>query len=336
MFKHLILCAFVPLLLCASEFRDNYFMDGTLEKVTTSDIPGCKWVKNHKSLKLSPSSFKLQPRPWEPLPSEMTNTSGLISPEFGDVDNDGDIDLLVYEKRVGKIILFKNIGTPYSPLFKKDKEILADQPRYNVALGDVDQDGILDLLTFYLKNGTESEIHGYKGIGNSEFQRYPDWDIKAIPPAYRADITGDLGDLDNDGDPDLIILAMDTILGCDNVDIKFFAYENKNNSFIQKPEWNPFAINNESIGSGWNASLDLVDIDKNNTLDCIFTYNEHGSICMYKNIGTSSPIWKGECPNLEGKYSPLFFSHILEYPEGDFIAGSIDFADLDNDGDPDA
>ncbi|MEW6680476.1 MAG: VCBS repeat-containing protein, partial [bacterium] len=321
-----------------SEFKENSFVDGSLEKVTTSDIPGCKWIKGAKSLKLSPSSFKLQPRPWEPLPSEMVmaDLRSFVSPEFGDVDNDKDIDLLIIGKNKGKIVLFRNLGTPYNPLFKKEKGISTDKPAYDATLGDIDQNGILDLLTFYRENNI-GYVQGYKGMGNGEFQRYTNWDLEipyTSPKGYRADITGSIGDLDNDGDPDLIVLVIDKGTNTDycTYDRKFFAYENKNNSFIEKPEWKPFDQMEESIGATYNASLELVDIDKNNTLDCIFMGDEYGFIDMYKNIGTDSPLWDGEA---EQNY-PFFDHYALEGPEGNFIAGSIGFADLDSDGDLDA
>ncbi|MEW6681053.1 MAG: VCBS repeat-containing protein, partial [bacterium] len=333
MFKHLILCAFVPLSLCASEFRDNYFMDGSLERVTTSDIPGCKWVKNHKSLKLSPSSFNFKPRDWEPIPKEL-EVDG--DPEFGDIDNDGKIDLIIgYQLGNKPIDIFENIGTKYKPIFKKKKSLFIPNCWGKVTLGDIDKDGILDLLANY----NNQEIQGYKGMGNWNFERNTSFDIKDIPlPQDLVDFSLDLADLNNDNVPDFIVFYIEPSTTTNYYyNFHFLAYENKDNGFIRRADWDPVSLYDRSIGVTWNISIDLIDLDNDGTNDLFFVCEEGGLGYWYKNLKTSSPLWS--IPYNKYPYPPRFSKYEkivnLESLTGDIIDGTCGFADLDSDGDPD-
>ncbi|MEW6617977.1 MAG: FG-GAP-like repeat-containing protein [bacterium] len=328
MIKHLLTIGYCLLAIAycnASEFRDNYFMDGSLTQVTTSDIPGCKWVRSPKSLKLSSQYPLFEPvDTWAPLPSEM---SGLLflEPEFGDIDNDGDIDLLVGDKATKKIILLENKGTKYSPLFKKRGEFpfLTDG---SCSLGDIDKDGILDLLVVY----NVSEIHGYKGKGNWEWERKLEWDVKDFHN-QGFEFACELGDLNSDNYPDLIICYIEQGTNTGNfVDVRLLSYENKDNKFIPKPEWNPPPMLSELIGNGWDLNVELVDLENTKNPFLVFTFNEWGNIYLYKNTGILSPNWGMRSYILWG----LFGQPPEEYsPPGDSAVATIAFADLDGDGD---
>jgi len=89
------------------------------------------------------------------------------APTLGDIDGDGDLDILIGEKH-GQVALILNQGTPESPNW-----ILKDQAYFRIDVGsnsvprlvDTDGDGDLDLLIgnfagrviYYLNKGTKSE-----------------------------------------------------------------------------------------------------------------------------------------------------------------------------------
>ncbi len=89
------------------------------------------------------------------------------APTLGDIDGDGDLDILVGEK-TGQIALILNQGSPESPSW-----ILKDQAYFRIDVGsnsvprlvDIDSDGDLDLLVgnfagrviSYLNKGTKTE-----------------------------------------------------------------------------------------------------------------------------------------------------------------------------------
>ncbi|MEW6681068.1 MAG: VCBS repeat-containing protein, partial [bacterium] len=204
MIKHLLTIGLLAIAYCnASEFKEYSFIEGSLERVTTSDIPGTKWMKNPKSLKLSPQYPKFQRREWEPLPSEMC---AIARPELGDIDNDGDYDLLVSGGGNGTVSVFENTGTKYNPEFTLKKYIYL--PKENgfetyeyLTLGDINQDGLLDILVCYKKeeNGSYTyNLYAYKGTEPFVWQRWLDWDVTNIPITkwVWGTLSPELGDLD--------------------------------------------------------------------------------------------------------------------------------------------
>ncbi len=117
---------------------------------------------------------------------------------LGDVDNDGDIDLLAGSV-TGRLDYYENTGTPQEPVFTLGEIGISTSGDAHPALGDIDADGDLDVLlggtdtlNFYLNTGSTSQpvFTAVQGA-NNPFQQIPQVDI---PYLY---------DLDQDGDLDL-------------------------------------------------------------------------------------------------------------------------------------
>ncbi|MEW6609197.1 MAG: VCBS repeat-containing protein, partial [bacterium] len=318
-----VILIFLPFLSYGGEWQE-YFQDGSLTNTTLSPIPGVKHKKTHRaSIKLSPQYPRFQKRPWVPSPQDIL--PGGTRPEFGDIDNDGDFDLLVSSPVNGTVSVFENRGTRYNPIFTKKKDIYFDMNEGYITLGDIDKDGLLDIfITLYksLQSGTKTyDILGYKAIEPFAWQRYSSWDIKDIKVinAWYSP-SPELGDLDNDGDPDLILQCLRWGTTTSNTE-DFLAYENQDCVFIRKPELD-LPTHNFGAGKGANPGGDIVDINCDNTPDFVFVDNEMGYSSWYSNTGTPSPMWL-----LRG----LYFIGC----EGDYVVASIGLADLDGDSDSD-
>jgi hypothetical protein len=200
---------------------------------------------------------------------------------LGDVDGDGDIDLIVGTRAADYSRLFLNNGTA-SPFNGVNGVPIVDGPYHtgSIALGDMDGDGDLDLIAgngeidirnrLLLNNGTADPFNGVTGTDITTDEHYTQ------PMA--------LGDLDGDGDLDLVV---GNLGGTGQV----------NRVYLNNGTANPF-----SGGTGSNitddadvtTSVALGDVDGDGDLDLAVgnaglagAGNVNG---LYLNNGTSNPF----------------------------------------------
>lgn len=126
------------------------------------------------------------------------------TPTLGDLDGDGDLDLVVGEAS-GNLNYYENVGDPSTPRFRlvSDEYAGIDVGRRSVpVLVDLDGDGDLDLVI-----GSEADgLHYYENRGDATepefveaFASFPSQDDLATFAAPT------FGDLDLDGVPELIV-----------------------------------------------------------------------------------------------------------------------------------
>ena len=169
--------------------------------------------------------------------------------DWGDYDNDGDMDLAITGvKEQGAIaIIFRNDGDTLINI-NAGLENLFDG---TISWGDYDNDGDLDLLLFGKKN---YYLVGklYRNDGNDHFT-----DTEAdLPLMYRDDVAW--GDYDNDGDLDIFIN------GYDYIERKYVTriLQNNGGAFTDVE----FPVEKLNYGS-----IDLADFDRDGDLDVLLT-----------------------------------------------------------------
>ena len=201
-----------------------------------------------------------------------------LSPVFGDLDADGDYDLIT-GKSNGTLSLYINSGTSFSPIFTSGND-LKDSNGNIIDVGlsavpfllDVDKDSDLDLII----GGFNGKFYFYENSGNPSSYQF------TLKPKYFQNLdVGDnatpfLIDFDSSGTYDLFS-------GSRAGEIYYF----RNIGTNQNPVWDE--VTNHFINEycGGNTFPCFVDID-NDTDDDFFLGNVKGGLYFYINSEISN------------------------------------------------
>jgi len=211
-------------------------------------------------------------------------TTTYISPTFGDLDGDGDLDLLIatYAPGANDIYYYENIGTAAAPAFAEPvaNAFGLDQNFDNndggiIHLADTDADGDLDLVSGYYAYDYDTEITTF-GIGLVENTGTPTDPAfapgqiltTAVPEGQINSLIFDVADIDGDGDLD--------VLGTSNFDYYEFTqnlvfYENTGTAEamnLAEPVLDPFGLENSML-QGLITPVLLGDLDNDGDVDIL-------------------------------------------------------------------
>ena len=216
------------------------------------------------------------------------------SPVFIDIDMDGRKDMIVSPRQFnGKmknsVWYLRNIGTGQAAQFQlQTKSFLQDQT-INLEYGaypyivDLDGDGKFDLVVGHHGQEIDSlvyrgRLYFFKNIGSGSMPSFElvDTNLADVWQLNTSNIYPTFGDIDGDGDLDLII-------GTANGTLVF--YQNLGSATF--PQWSAPVLNFAGIQVGQWAAPELVDVDGDGLLD-LLVGNRTGHILFYKNTGTQT------------------------------------------------
>ncbi|MBI3520762.1 MAG: T9SS type A sorting domain-containing protein [Bacteroidetes bacterium] len=212
-----------------------------------------------------------------------------------DVDNDGQKDLIASPNAISgaenyqSVWYYKNASSTATVnfVFQKKNFLQEDMMEFGEgaypvlfdANGDGKKDLIVGNLGYYTVNTNKSKLAYYKNIGSAaspsfslvtrDYQSLSSYNIFSMAPTF--------GDLDNDGDQDLIIGDM-------NGELHYF--ENTA-GFGNAAVFSNHVGKYQNIDVGTFAYPQLFDVDNNGTLDLVVG-SQNGKLDFRKNIGTPS------------------------------------------------
>lgn len=232
-------------------------------------------------------------------------------PEFGDLDGDGDFDLVYPLPLRG----YENVGTTTFPVWEPNGSFVEGLPDHlslmAACLADLDADGDLD---FSAGDYSWGNLYYYENVGTphdpvwqEHSEVYPD-----LGECYETN--PELADLDGDGDLDLLVAHLSRF---------FLSYRNVGTP--DSPVWEEdqsLLSGIEMPGGGGDPSF--TDVDSDGDLDLVVGDRDaNWGITAFENVGTQhEPLW---AENLD----------LLLGVDTDVLGFGLDLADLDGDGAPD-
>ena len=218
---------------------------------------------------------------------------------FIDINNDDALDLVVSPnadldaRDQRSVLLYLNQGTNSEPQYVEITDNFLQNDMIDLGagayptLGDVDGDGLVDLLVsnrkrFDVGASYTSRLHFFKNTGTStepEFT-YLDTNFLDIPSLQWQNIHPSLGDLNGDGSPDLVV---GDLMG----NLHYFANTTSGGNVSFSLSTMPLMDETgEMIDVGQSATPQVFDVD-NDGLNDLLVGSLNGSIAYYRNTGTN-------------------------------------------------
>jgi hypothetical protein len=198
-------------------------------------------------------------------------------PVFVDLDGDGDLDLLVANKiepddlRTSRIREFANVGTPTAPRFRyRGIWDLEGSYHFAPAFAYLNGDGKLEIVM----GSWGRHLALYRNTGTRAEPRYELVDSAYVSIPRGSNTVPAFGDLDGDGDLDLVV-------GEASGELNYF----RNDGTPREPH---FVLETESwlgIDVGRRSFPALADMDGDGDLDLIIG-SDGGGVTLYRNVGT--------------------------------------------------
>jgi len=236
-----------------------------------------------------------------------TSTDDVYSVAVGDLDHDGDLDI-VSGSLWGDVIAWQNDGAPFDGTWTPCNVGASTDNVWSVAVGDLDNDGDLDIVSGS-GSGEDYEVIAWGNDGTPFSGTWPQNDVGASTDDVNSVA---VGDLDNDG-------CLDIVSGSGSgEDYEVIAWENGGIPFVGT--WTQRDVGASTSGVN---SVALGDLDSDGDLDVVTgsSWPEDYEVIAWQNTLAHGDLSFGPAGNDVGAST----DHV----------SSVAVGDLDNDGDLD-
>jgi len=199
-----------------------------------------------------------------------TGVSGPNDVRFGDIDADGDPDVLATLGGAGAIFWWDNVSVHRQSIFPGQIVVNSDVPGASVVVAeDLDNDGDLDLVA---SASTGQDIRWWQNDANGLF-----WTERIVDGGFNGALNVDTADVDGDGDFD--------VLGAAQTDDRIAWWENLFGDGLTWIE--------HSIVSNFNGAFDVdtADIDGDGDIDVIATAELDDEVIWFENVLGDGLAW---------------------------------------------
>lgn len=247
-----------------------------------------------------------------------------IEADFGDVDNDGDIDVVVANAGQDKDVLLINLGNGFFEDQSYRLQVMNSEVSTDVDFADIDNDGDLDLGVAKSGFGGGGQCRILINDGKGFFSE--ETTIR-LPPLSASTRDLDFGDVDGDGDVD-IVMANVYVFGANVSRQNRILINNGHGYFIDetlKPDGTPYRF---PIDNASPRSVVLGDVDNDGDLDIVWA-NRIDNEFMGDYDGPQNRLWLNDGLG--------FFQDVTDerFPIDADSSRDVAMGDVDNDGDLD-
>jgi len=204
-------------------------------------------------------------------------SQGNSAPELVDLDQDGDLDLMLQIAFYGGFHYFENVGTPTEPNFGTAQinpfGLNSSEGFEVIAFGDIDDDGDIDLLTGLY------EIKFYENIGD-ETTQFAEPIVNPFEIVINEDFhihVPEILDIDGDGDLDIVAGFDDDSVEGEESGLSFFENISNPGTSLEEVDLNHLSLTPNPANNQMRLNID----ETNESMD-VSIYNMVGQLMLQK------------------------------------------------------